>query len=195
MKLKSLSVKNCGIIADAFIQIDKPLILFYGEIRQGKTTILSAIRWVCGGEFPQDIIRHGQAEASIELTFENGSISRSFYRSKGGEVKARAVMFIREGKPVASPVAELKKFLNPFLLDQDHLRNKTELERKRFFAELFAVDTTTEDAELCQAERDASNLRSEIKGYGGLDLTPVEAVDIATLQGQPKVRREEELWA
>lgn len=185
MKLKTLTLKNVGIITDATIPINQPLILFYGEIRQGKTTLLNAIRWVCGGEFPQDIIRHGQDEASIELAFENGCINRSFYRSNGkGEVKSRAVSFVRDGKLVPSPVGELKKFLNPFLLDQDHLRNISELERKRFLADLFAVDTTTEDDELAQAEKTASELRAELRGYGAVDLTPVESVDVTLLQSK-----------
>ena len=43
MKLKTLTIKNVGLIADTVIQLDKPLLLFYGEIRQGKTTILNVL--------------------------------------------------------------------------------------------------------------------------------------------------------
>lgn len=105
MKPTRLVIKNIGMIADETIPIDKPLVLFYGEIKQGKSTILNAVRWVCGGEFPSDIIRHGQKEAKIELHFVEGSISRSWYRSKDGkETKARPVVFIRSGLPVDSQI-------------------------------------------------------------------------------------------
>ena len=52
MKPTKLIIKNIGKIPNETIEINKPLILFYGEIKQGKTTILNSVRWVCGGEFP-----------------------------------------------------------------------------------------------------------------------------------------------
>ena len=109
MKAKTLKIKNIGLITDETIEINKPLILFYGEIRTGKTTILNAVRWVFGGEFPADIIQHGKKDATIEIEFDAGVVNRSFYRSKEGETKARPVMFIRDGKPVAAPLAELMR--------------------------------------------------------------------------------------
>ena len=189
MKLKTLTIRNVGLIADTVIQLDKPLLLFYGEIRQGKTTILNAVRWVFGGSFPSDIIRHGEKEASVELAFEGGLVSRSWYRAKDGSTKSRDVVFVRDGKPVSSPVSEIRRFLNPFLLDQDFLRNKTELERRQYFSELFAVDTKDLDAEYFEADRKAVSLRATIKGYGEIDLTPVERVEVADLNEQlSKVR-------
>ena len=41
MKAIKLIVKNIGIVADATIELNKPLIALYGEIKQGKTTILN----------------------------------------------------------------------------------------------------------------------------------------------------------
>jgi DNA repair exonuclease SbcCD ATPase subunit len=186
MKVTKLTIHNIGKIGDTTIQLDKPLILFYGEIRQGKTTILNAVRWVCGGEFPQDIISHGKDEAHIELEFDGGMISRSWYRTKDETktTKSRPVVFIRGGKPVASPVAEIKRFLNPFLINQDHLREKSELERKQFFTELFAVDTSELDKEWFNNDREASNLRIAIKSYGEIDLTPVERVNDDALKAE-----------
>lgn len=184
MKPTKLIIKNIGKIADESIDINQPLILFYGEIKQGKTTILNCVRWICGGEFPDDIISHGAKDGLIELHFDGGMISRSFYRAKDLTTKARPVVFVKNGKPVQSPVAEIKRLLNPFLLDQDFLRNKTELERKQYFTELFAVDTTALDTELFNSQRDAATLRAKISGYGEIDLTPVHAVNIAGAQSE-----------
>jgi hypothetical protein len=193
MRVKKLIIKNIGKLEDISLLLDKPLLLFYGEIRQGKTTILNAVRWVCGGEFPDDIIRHGQAEAFVELELEDGVITRSWYRAKDEKktVTARPVKFIRNGKPVPSPVSEIKRFLNPFLLNQDHLRNKNELERKQFFAELFAADTTALDAEWVKNDREATSLRSKIKGYGDIDLTEHKRVDVADVQSKLTALRAE----
>jgi DNA repair exonuclease SbcCD ATPase subunit len=183
MKLVSLEFKNVGMIADASIKVDKPLIIFYGEVRQGKSTILNGIRWCFGGSFPQDIIRHGAEEASVKMVLHPaGSISRSWYKSTSGETKARSVTFIRDGEPVRKPADEIAKLLNPFLLDQDHLRNMGEADRKAFFRDLFAVDTTELDAEAAKCEQSAKDLRAEIKGYGDIDLTEVKPVDVGALR-------------
>jgi len=184
IKPTKLIIKNIGKIADSTIPIDKPLLLFYGEIKQGKSTILNCVRWVCGGEFPSDIIRHGAEDGAIELHFDGGMIGRSFYRAKDKTTKARPVVFVRQGKPVPSPVAELKRLMNPFLLDQDFLRNKTELERKQYFSEMFAVDTAALDTELFNSQRECQNLRSKIDGYGKIELVPVEPVDVSAITSE-----------
>ena len=192
IRVQELRIKNIGMIAEETIKFDHPLIIFYGEIRQGKTTILNAVRWVCGGSFPSDIIRHGQKEAAIELAFNGGSIRRTWYvSSKDGSTKAREIQFIRTGRPVSNPVAEIRRFLNPFLLNQDHLRNMSELERKQFFAELFAVDTTALDTEATNKDREASDLRAKILGYGEIDVTPVETVNLVELQSKLTTLRDE----
>ena len=67
MKLQSLTIKNIGIIADTTIKLDKPLLLFYGEIRQGKSTILAAIV----GEKPAAVPEHVGV-----FVVENGKVTR-----------------------------------------------------------------------------------------------------------------------
>ena len=171
MKVKKLVIHNIGMIGDTEITLNKPLIIFYGEIMQGKTTILNAVRWAFGGSFPDDIIRHGEKEASVLLEFEGGSINREWYKSKDGITKAREIAFIRDGKPVKKPVDEIKKFLNPFLLDQDYLRKMGETERKQYFTSLFAVDTSALDKEISSCESSAKELRVKVKMYGDIDLS------------------------
>lgn len=186
MKVTSLKISNIGLIESEELKLDKPLILFYGEIRQGKTTILNAVRWVCGGPFPGDIIRHGQKEGFIELGFDGGCIRREWYVSKKSpfETKAREVAFVKNGKPVSNPVAEIKRLLNPFLLNQDYLRNMTDLERNKYFVQMFSVDTVALDKEAYNASVTASDLRSKLTGYGDIDLTEVKPVDTTALKKQ-----------
>ena len=190
MKVKKLTIKNIGIIEDIEIPANQPLILFYGEICQGKTTILNAVRWACGGQFPADIIRHGATEAYVALETDSGSIRREWYVGKDGETKAREVTFIRDGKVVKRPVDEIKRFLNPFLLDQDHLRKMGETERGAYFINLFGVDTSSIDKALTLNEGNARELRAKIKGYGDIDLALVERVDVGVLRNELKDIRE-----
>jgi DNA repair ATPase RecN len=182
MKVTRLTIKNIGKIASESIELNKPLILFYGEIMSGKTTLLNAVKWVFGGAFPTDIIRHGQEEASVTLDFVGGSITREWYVAKDATTKAREIVFVRDGKPVKKPVQEIAKFLNPFLLNQDFLRDMTELERRKFFIDFLGVDTKELDTENSDLAEQARNLRSKIDGYGEIDLTPVVVEDASKLK-------------
>ncbi len=184
MKIKKLIIDNVGKIEHAEIEFDHPLLLFYGEILQGKTTILNAVRWCFGGSFPQDIIRHGAKDADVTLELDNGSISRSWYKAKDGSTKARPITFVRDGKPVKEPTREIEKFLNPFLLDQDFLRKMGEAERKAYFTTLFAVDTSDIDRQIYTASEKAKGLREKLKGYGDIDTTEVKPIDTKVVQQQ-----------
>lgn len=182
MKIKSLTIKNIGLITDETIEFNKPLILFYGEIRMGKTTYLNAIRWAFGGSFPADIIQHGKTEASIELKLENGNISRSFYINKDGETVSRPQTIIIDNK--VCKVNDLKQFLNPFLLNQNFLVDKNDKDQQNYIIDLFNVDTSDIDSAIATKEKEASELRAKIKGYGEITLTEVEKPDFETLNSK-----------
>lgn len=183
MKVKSITIKNIGLIENETIEFNKPLLLFYGDIRQGKTTILNAVRWAFGGSFPADIIRHGQTEAVIDIVFDNGSINRSFYVNKEGETTARPQNIVLNGR--VAKVSDLKQFLNPFLLNQNHLAdmNKKD-ERSNFIIDLFGVNTTDIDTNIINNMREASELRAKIKGYGEIVLTEVEKPELEKLYAE-----------
>jgi hypothetical protein len=191
MKIASIEIKNIGLHADTKIAIDKPLLAFYGDVQQGKTTILRCVPWCLGGEFPADIIRRGAEEAMIRITLAEppGSITRSFYRGKNG-VTARAVDYIENSQRVSAPAGGLKKFLNPFIGNQDCLRNMTDVKRREFFKELFPLDTKALDTEAAQCSAKAGDLRSKLKGYGDIDLTRVEPVNVDAIRDQLSALRQ-----
>jgi DNA repair ATPase RecN len=184
MKIKSLTIKNIGIIPDQIIEINKPLTLFYGDIKQGKTTILNCVRWCFGGSFPKDIIRHGESEGLITLLLDNGSISRSFYVNKEGETVSRPQTIIINNQ--SKQVKDLKMFLNPFLLKQSYLEDLKDNERPKYILELFDIDTTEIDNKILTKETEASNLRAKIKGYGEINSIPVEKPDFEILEAEKK---------
>ena len=187
MNIKKLVINNIGIIGSEVIEFNKPLNLFYGDVRQGKTTILNAIKWCFGGGFPDDIIKHGQKKASIELHFNETYIMRKFRKDKHGVTKADKIEFIDEdGEEVEKPVDAIKKFLNPFLLNQNHLIDMNEPSRQRFFMELFDIDTEALDKELSQSENSAKSLRTKISAYGDLATEEVESVNIDAIKGEKK---------
>ncbi len=186
IRVKSIRIHNVGLIADETIELNLPLIVLYGQIKMGKSTCLNAVRWVLGGSYPSDLIKHGETEAEIVLTFEGGTISRSWYIDKAGVVKARDVAFVRNGRQVPSPVAALKALANPFLLNQNHLVDMSEPERKRFFADILGVDTVALDTEATTLDDEAKKLRAVVDSYGDIKLELVEKVDVEALKTQRK---------
>ncbi len=187
MKIQKLVISNIGIIGNETIEFNKPLNLFYGDVRQGKTTILNAIKLCFGGGFPDDIIKHGEQRASVALYFDNTSIERKFHKDKHGVTKADKIEFINpDGEIADKPVDAIKLFLNPFLLNQDHLGDMNEPERKRYFIELFGVDTLAIDTDLKALEDTAKDLRIAIKAYGDISTDKVEPISIEGLEANKK---------
>ena len=191
IRVTKLTVRNLGPIADAEIDLaGKPLVIFYGEVRQGKTTILNAVRWALGGAFPDDIIRHGCEEASAKLDFTEDGIdgwaSRSWYIAKGGALKAREQEFVRHGEKSKGRVADaVKALLNPFQMKQGFFSDMNETERRKYMAELFGADNPKEDAELLALDSKAKELRAVLTGFGEIDLTaPPTAVDTANVRAE-----------
>jgi len=175
-------LRNLGLHEDSKICVNKPLVAFYGDIKQGKTTILNAVKLAFGGGFPSDIIKRGEEEASIFLSFENNTtITRSFYRNKQGDTTSRPISFVQEGRVVKNPVKQLQNLINPFILDNEFFMKKTPLERQKYLIELFGVDTSEEDAEIKTLESTCKAQRVEIKTFGEIDTTPVEKPDTEAL--------------
>ncbi len=187
MKIQKLVINNIGIIGNETIEFNKPLNLFYGDVRQGKTTILNAIKLCFGGGFPDDIIKHGEKKASVELHFDGAHIERKFRKDKHGVTKADKIEFINEeGEIEDKPVDAIQKFLNPFLLNQNHLIDMNEPSRKRYFIDLFGVDTVAIDKELKGLEDGTKDLRISIKAYGDISSEKVEPVNIQDLEADKR---------
>jgi DNA repair exonuclease SbcCD ATPase subunit len=192
IRITSITVRNLGPIADAVIQIDnKPLVIFYGEVRQGKTTILNAVRWALGGAFPDDIIRHGADEAMARIDFTEGGVAgwcaRSWYKSaKDGSLKAREIEFVRDGAKVKGRVADaVKGLLNPFQMKQGFFSDMGETERRKYMAEMFGVEDPTADAELLALDSKAKELRAVLSGFGEIDMTePAPIPDVAKIKAE-----------
>lgn len=184
MKVIGLEIKNIGIIEDVNLTLDKALMLFYGDLRQGKSTILKAFQWGVGGAFPADILRHGSSEGHVIIRLNNGSITRSWYRGADQTTKARDIILIKEGRQVVRPAAEIAALLNPFLKDPEYLAKMSSLERKKYFVEMFSIDTDSLDKEYTTLEGEAKTLRAEIKAYGEIIITPLQKVDLEVFRRQ-----------
>ena len=183
MKIISIEVHNIGPMENAIIAIDKPLTLLCGAIKQGKTTILNAVKWAFGGTFPDDIITHGHDEGFIHLTTDTGSIRREFVR-KGDKIVAKKVQFIHNGQVLQRPSEELKRIVNPFVINTNYLADMDARKLHNFLIDTIGLDTSAIDSSIKELEKLASATRVEVKAYGDIDLNmePVEVPDRAAIQ-------------
>lgn len=192
MKISKLEIKNIRLIEKADIEFNKSVIGFWGDIKQGKTTILFCIKILFGASVPAELIQHGKNEGSICLRLENGKISRSFYIDKNKKTKARPLSAVINNEKISAD--ELKKMFNPFQFDESFLKTMNRAARDRFFVDLFDIDTTQLDHEINVCEKTASDTRKEIKACGnplqGVD--EVKAPDFSLLDLQ-KVNEEDKL--
>lgn len=183
MKITRLKIKNIGILDDIDIEVNKPLLLFYGDIKQGKTTILNSIKWLFGAKVPADLIRHGRNEAEIYIALENNDfVKRSWYIAKDGGVTGRPIEAMINGKKAGQK--DLERFANPFLLDQNHFVSMSAPERKRFLLELFGIDTKQIDTEISILENEAKQMRIEIASFGEINPVKCEKPDMAVLENK-----------
>ncbi len=184
MKINRIQINNIGAISDADIPIDRGLTIFFGDVKQGKTTILNAIRWVCGGSYPKDIIKHGEEEGFIHIFFDDGStIRREFYTSRVGGVKDRPIQYIKNGIVQSRPVEKLKNLLNPFQLNQNYFTEMSAVEKTRYLIDLFECSTDEEQKELAEIKKRGSDLVKQADKLKPIKLIEkVEKVDTEKLE-------------
>jgi len=143
--------------------------------------ILNAIKLCFGGSFPDNIITNEKVDGFVKLEFDDSSICREFIRKDDGSIKAKPILFVKDNQIVNKPVEVLRKFINPFLLDQDYLIRMTEHERKKYFCDLFDVCISKLEANENTWEKTAKELRAHIKGIGDINPIEVEKPNIANL--------------
>ena len=74
-KIKSIRLINFQSHEDTFLELSEGLNVFMGQSRQGKTSVIRALRWVLTNQ-PRgnDFIREGCGNCSVTLNLSNGSV-------------------------------------------------------------------------------------------------------------------------
>ncbi len=182
MKPTRIIINNIGIIENIDLTLDKHMYMFVGGVRQGKTTILNSFRWVCGGKYPKDILKHGAEDGFIHIFFEDeSSVRREFYMSKTSGVKDRPVQYIKNMSIQSKPVEKLQALFNPFQLNQNHFTDMSALEKTRFLINLFKVDTAKQTKELKDIKEKGNTLLAKVKALTFKEEVKAEAVDVIGL--------------
>jgi hypothetical protein len=172
MKIKKIILQNIGLLQNETIELNQPLTLIFGDIRQGKTTVLNAARWLFGATVPNDIIQHGKVNAKIELITDNGFIYREWYINKNGEITSKPIQAIIDNKKLSQK--ELTAMVNPFQLDQDYFRRKNLVDKKRYLFDLFEIDTKEIDERIAKGIEFRTKLKTEIAAFGDIAIIEVQ---------------------
>ena len=109
--IKSVIINNFGPLEN--VQFDcKKFNIFQGKSHQGKTSILSAIKWAIVGGNDEFFVRNGASTCEVILTSDNGSrIERRLTR--GGTSKL--YIYTASEQQVKAPQEALNKMYNPLL--------------------------------------------------------------------------------
>lgn len=181
MKVESVEIVGIGLIENEKIEFNKPLIVVYGEVMQGKTTVLEAIKVGFGAKVPDNFVSDNANIGSIIIALENGSIERTLKKrfkdvEGGGKVfdgtYIDTMKIVIDGKILGKK--ELSKYVNPFQLNQNYFIDMSTDERAKFFIKMFGVDTAEIDEQIEKIEKFNSEQRSELKGIGDIVVTEIE---------------------
>ena len=187
MKLLKIELKNIAKHENTTIEINKPLTIVFGDVENGKTTVLNAVKWGLGAIVPDNIIKEGETEGDIFITFDNATSHRSFYKNRDGVEVARPLEYIENGRKISEPIKYLKTKINPFLLQNEYFMQMSTNDQMKFFVALFGIDTSAENQLLVKQEEINKSLRSEIKGIGEIIPVMVAKPDLDALKAEKEV--------
>lgn len=69
--LRSISIRNLAVVASADVELGPGLTVLSGETGVGKSILLDALELVLGGRASSDLIRTGEATATVSATFDH----------------------------------------------------------------------------------------------------------------------------
>ncbi len=133
MRLKKLHLKNIRSYVDEVIEFKESSTLLLGDIGSGKSTVLMALEFALFGIIKDDIsasaiLRHGESEGSVELSFEVKNkeyVIKRFLKKSGTGISQKAGFIICDGvKTDATPV-ELKSKVLQIIGYPESLVNKS----------------------------------------------------------------------
>ena len=81
MLITELHLKNYRNYEDKVIQFQK-VSVFLDKNGTGKSTLLQALNFAISGDFKEEMIRDGQSEMSVSLTFDSGLIVTRVVKNK-----------------------------------------------------------------------------------------------------------------
>jgi predicted ATP-dependent endonuclease of OLD family len=164
MKILSLEAQNILRIKAVHIVPEGPLVVIGGENKQGKTSILEAIRMACGGAraLPTEPVHRGATEGSVRLDL--GDLVVEFTVDKtGGSVVVRNA----DGKKQSKPQAILDRLFDKIAFNPELFAKQAKEDPKKAvetLKKLVGLDFSALDAEraqLYEKRTGVGNVRSD----------------------------------
>ncbi len=87
--LRSISIRNLAVVAAADVELGPGLTVLSGETGVGKSIVLDAVELVLGGRASADLVRTGEAAASLSATFEHQGRSLTLSRELSATGRSR----------------------------------------------------------------------------------------------------------
>jgi DNA repair exonuclease SbcCD ATPase subunit len=150
MQLNTLSVRNIKGIkwVDIDFQSLGHAIVIAGKNGAGKSSLIDAIQYLFAGgrAIPDDVIRHGEQEATINATLEDGSTIEKTFTPTG----VRIMVKDPQGIPLTSPQTILNKLILsenkiPLLFDPNQFASLPAKDMLEMLKTTLGIDTNEQD--------------------------------------------------
>ena len=144
-RIQQLTVENFKKLKFVDIKTDEMgnVIVLKGRNGQGKSSIIDSMMVAMGGPkvAPDDPVRHGQKDARIVATLDDGTkITREFF----GDGNQRLTLIDEKGHAVQSPQAWLNKLMSTFAFEPQKFIVSSSLERVRLLYDLVGLTESEE---------------------------------------------------
>ena len=110
--IKTLHIKNIGIIDEISIDLNKGFNVLTGETGAGKTLIIDSLEILAGGRFSKEMIRKGEEYSFVEMSVSRNIDEDDIILSREININGKNLCKIN-GRMVT--VAELKEFMAKLL--------------------------------------------------------------------------------
>lgn len=138
--ITGLKVKDFLILEDIEITPDSKLNIFAGKNKNGKTSVIKAIKAALKGISDPSVIRHGAERTELQVDIEGLKIRRTMNRKGNGTLK----VITPAGDIKASPQAYLDGLLSDFSFDPLTFIMLEGKERTKYIRELFRTELKPE---------------------------------------------------
>ena len=195
--IKVLEIKNIALVEHAIIEFGNGLNILSGETGAGKSVVLDSINFALGAKADKTIIRHGENECHVSITFDisDNKSAQSAYAELTGETVDDDLIISRkltsDGKSAirvnGSPFsAGMLKGITRYLIDvhgqSEHyslLKTSEQLKILDKFCSNDLIETIDETHVII---RRLKEIDAEMKNFGGNESERAIKADILKFQ-------------
>lgn len=174
-KIKRVEAKNFKKLRKFKVDLTKNINIFWGDINQGKSSVLQVLETLLTRGNKDGIISNGATNCYLKLTFDNGYIERFFYKI-GNKTVPRKLKINFDGKDYT--IKDLSENVSELALNENYFKNLNSPEKNRFLLDVLEVDTSDIDKKIKQQISIVKDNEICVKSFGNIVLKEIKKPNI-----------------